>query len=360
MSIKTFIFFLSLLSAFLLPIPFSFQKNEGDLILFKVEGELTEYSKSQLITIYINYSSSADSVDAKELTQLELFKGGNSYNPKTECFETHTSLNINLVKCYLDLSKISFGKYKIKSFTYKNEQKSSDVTFEIEEITDKKKSEMNLTYFSGEIKEFQENQNFILAFDKTIQVPSRLRRMKIVNEQNKKYSIDIRCSKDDHSTISLNCIGDFPLEPGKYKVIDILFYNGENDFEFINIKKFLTFDVKEDILQLKRVYGEAHNEKFNIMGLIFQDVVYIKYFSKFFIRNKQTNKDYEIDYKFESSITHASADEKIIFDFTNIPTGEYYVNFIYKRHKHINSVVINIKQKENIDSICYDDEGIEN
>ena len=51
------------------------------------------------------------------------------------------------------------------------------------------------------------------------------------------------------------------------------------------------------------------------MGLKFQDIVYIKYFSKFFLANNQINENYEIGYKFENEITHSSADEKIIFDF---------------------------------------------
>lgn len=356
MPIKIYIISLQIFSVFLFPILFSSPKIEEDITIYKVEGSLTEFTKSQLITIFIK---SSDSIDSKDISQLELLKGGVSYHPKIECFEASNYSDINAVNCYLDLTKISFGKYKIKSFIYKNIHKSSDIAIEIEEIVDKKISENFLTSFYEEIKEFQENQNFALVFDTNIKVPSRLQRMKIVNEKNKKYSIGIRCSKNDHSIVSLNCLADFPLNIGKYQIIDFLFYNGENDFEFINTKENIYIDIKEDILQLKRVYGEAHNEKFNIMGLKFQDIVYIKYFSKFFLRNTQTSEDYEIDYKFENAITHSSADEKIIFDFSNIPLGEYYLNFVYKSHEHINNVVINIKQVEKID-IYYDDEGIEN
>ena len=356
MSIKIFIICLQVISITLNSRFLSLSQLQEDISLYKVEGNLAEYNKSQLITLFIK---SFELIDPKDISYLELFKGGVSYSPNIECFEASISSDINEINCHLDLSKLTFGKYKIKNFIYKNEKKASDVLIQIKEVSTKKISEMVLTSFIGEIKEFQENQKFILIFDKTIQVPSRLQRMKIVNEENKKYSIEIRCNKDDHSIVSLNCIGDFPINVGKYHIIDILFYNGENDFEFINTKITFDIDVKEDILQLKRVYGEAYNEKVNIMGLKFQDVVYIKYFSRFFLRDARTSKDYDIDYKFQNDISHSSLDEKIIFDFSKIPLGKYYVNFVYKRHEHITNIDINIKQTEKID-ICYDDEGIDN
>ena len=354
MAFKIILIYLQLFSILTLSFQ-KFQENVDDITIYKVIGNLTEYSKSQFITLFIN---SSNPIDGKDVGQLELYKGGFTYKPNIDCFETSTFLDTNTVNCYLDLTKISFGIYKIKSFTYNNEKKPADVTFEIKEIGDKKDSEIHLTSFYGEIREFQENQHFELVFDKNIQVPSRLQRMKIINNQNKKYSINIRCSKDDHSTVSLNCIGDYPLNFGKYQIEDILFYNGENNFEFIQVGKNIVFEIKEDILQLKRVYGEAHNETFNLMGLIFQDIVYTKYFSKFFLRNVQTNKDYEINFKFVSE-TSITADQKIMFDFSGIPLGEYYVNFVYKRHEHINDAIINIKQLKKID-ISYDDEGINN
>ena len=356
MSFKLFLVSLQIISVFLYQNFLSYPKFDEDMILLKVDESFIEYLKSQHITIYIK---SSEEIDNKEISQLELFKGGVSYKANIESCKNIIPTDIKVIDCYIDFSKISFGKYKIKSFTYKSQIKSCNAIIEIGEVNNKKISEMHITSFYGDIKEFQENKNFALTFNKNIQTPSRLQRMKLVNEKNKKYSIGIRCSRDDHSSISLNCIGDFPLSAGKYQIVDILYYNGENDFEFINSKEDLSFDVKEDILQLKRVYGEAHNEKFNIMGLIFKDTVTIKYFSKFFIRNTQTNKDYDIDYKFQNDITHTSADEKIIFNFSNIPIGEYYVNFVYKQHEHINNAVINILETEKKD-ICYDDEGIDN
>ena len=356
MLFKLFLIFLQEVSVFLFSNLLSYPLFEEDIKLFKVEGSFTEYLKSQFLKIFIK---SSEPINSKSISQLEFFKGGVLYKASIDCFKNTISSDINELDCYIDFTKISFGKYKIKSFTYKSETKSSDVIVEIGEVSNKKISEMNLSYFNGEIREFQENQNFMLVFNTNIQTPSRLQRMKLINEQNKKYSIGLRCSRDDHSSVSVNCIGDFPLNPGKYQIFDILYYNGENDFEFINTKENLFFDVKEDILQLKRVYGEAHKEKVNIMGLIFKDTVTIKYFSRFFLRNTQTNQDYEIDYKFQNDKAHTSTDEKIVFDFSNIPIGKYYVNFEYKLHEHINTAVINILEIEKID-ICYDDEGIDN
>ena len=85
-----------------------------------------------------------------------------------------------LDNCHINFNKISFGKYKINSITYKNGKKPSDITFEVKEVSNKKISEMILTSFNGEIKEFQEYQKFTLIFDKTIQVPSTSK-----NENNK-------------------------------------------------------------------------------------------------------------------------------------------------------------------------------
>ena len=357
MSAKIYLFYLQVISMFFYSKSLSLQKmEEEEIFLYKIEGNFIEFNKSQLITLFIK---SYDKIDPEDITELELFKGGITYNPTIECFEASISSDINKINCHINFNKISFGKYKINSITYKNGKKPSDITFEVKEVSNKKISEMILTSFNGEIKEFQEYQKFSLIFDKKIQVPSRLQRMKIINDENKKYSIELRCNKDDYSIISLNCFGDFPLNIGKYRIIDILFYNEKNDFEFINTKDTIAFDVKEDILLLKRVYGEAYKEKFNLVGLKFQDIVYIKYFSKFFIRNIATKQDYDIDYKFENDLSHSSSDEKIIFDFKDIPIGRYYINFIYKRHEHINNIIINIKEPQKID-ICYDDEGIDN
>ena len=60
--------------------------------------------------------------------------------------------------------------------------------------------------------------------------------MKLVNGQNKKYSIEIRCSKDDHSIVSLNCIANFPLNIGKYQII-ILYVQITSIYSYISFYK---------------------------------------------------------------------------------------------------------------------------
>lgn len=324
--------------------------NSEDIKIEEAFGNLKEYNKEQIISFKIS-----PSIDPNELSNIEITKDKEKFQLKTTCFLDNQYSEEDLIKCYLDLSKISFGTYKVINFNYKNIKYSTNILFEIYEDESQGTLDIQLTGISEDLREYQESQNFELFFSKSIKQPSRIIRMKYINQNNKKYSVPIRCSRIEYSTVSYSCLGDFHNKVGKYKILNILYYNETNEYVNINTNKDLYFNIKEDILELKRVYGEAHNEKFNILGLIFKNNAYRKYFSQFFLRSVKENKDFNVDFKFVNTYNGGSSDEKIMIDLSKIPLGEYYVNFIYKRHVHINTAVINIEQVENID-ISYDDD----
>ena len=343
MSTKLIFFFILFFSSFLS------NDNLEDIKIIKAFGDLKEYNKNQIISLEIS-----PLIEPEELTNIEIVKGTEQFQLKTSCFQD-TENPEKIINCIIDLNKVPFGEYKIVDFNYNNIKYISDAIVEIYEDEDRGTLDIQLTGISGELKEYQESQKFELFFSQTIQQPSRIIRMKYINEKNKKYSVKLACSRIEYSSVSYSCIGDFHNKVGKYQILSLLYYNEQNEYVNINTYKTLDFNIKEDILELKRVYGEAHNEKFNILGLIFKDIAYRNYFSQFFLRSVKENKDYEIDFKFVNTYDGGSADEKVMVDLSNIPLGEYYFNFIYKRHVHINTATINIEQFEKKE-ISYDDD----
>jgi len=319
----------------------------NNIFIKEIYGTLKEYEKNQLLSIIFS-----ETIDINDLTYFEFVKGTETYSLKPDCYN-NLNLNNYLVNCDFNLKKLSFGNYKLKSFFYKNNKINSDKTIEILENEYKNVSNIKLNDFSGYIKEYKESQYFKLYFSENLRIPSRLIRMKIINEKNKKFSINLYCNSEEYSSTSLNCVYDFFLKIGKYQIINLLYYN-DDYYEVINTSKNLTFLINKDILTLKFISGEAHNEKFNLLNLRFKEDTDPKYFSKFFIRNVNNFKDYVLDYKFIDIIKDKTLNS-IIFDFNNIPIGEYYINFEYKRHIHINDIKFEIKEVEK-NEVFYDDE----
>jgi len=311
-------------------------------------GNLIEYEKNQQLLFVIS-----NEINADDFKYFELLKGDKIYSQNTKCIKKN-HLYLYVINCTLDLSNLSFGKYKLQSFYYKNAKYDSNKTIEIFENNFNIISDITLESFSGNIKEYQESQNFGLYFSDRIQTPSRLKRMKIINEKSKKFNINLACNQEEHSYIGIKCISDFPLKVGNYQIINLLYYNSNGVYEIINPSENITFLINEDVLTLKRVAGEPHNEKFNLLELIFKEECYSKYFSKFFLRNVNSNEDYNLDYKFVD-INKDRSVKSILFDLSEIPIGEYYVNFEYKRHIHINDATINIEEVKK-DEYQYDDE----
>lgn len=318
-----------------------------NIFINDIYGTLIEYEKNQLLTIVFS-----DILEINELTKFELVKGLQTYTLSLECYN-NLNLNNFTINCNLDLTKISFGKYKLKNFYYKYIKINTNKTIEILENEYKKVSNIKLNDFSGNIKEYKESQYFNLYFSENLRIPSRLIRMKIVNDKNKKYSIKLYCNSEEHSSTSLKCFSDFFLKIGKYKIINLLYYNTDY-YEVINTSKNITFLIEKDILTLNSVSGEAHNEKFNLLYLKFKEETETKYFSKFLIKNVNTFKTYNLDYKFIDIINDKRI-TPIIIDFQNIPIGEYYINFEYKRHIQITDIKFDIKEVEKY-KIFYDDE----
>ena len=319
----------------------------NNIFINDIYGTLIEYEKNQLLTIVFS-----DILEINELTKFELVKGLQTYTLSSDCYNDLNLNNFTII-CDLDLTKISFGKYKLKNFYYKNNKINTNKTIEILENEYNKVSNIKLNDFSGNIKEYKESQYFNLYFSENLRIPSRLIRMKIVNDKNKKYSIELYCNSEEHSSTSLICFSDFFLKIGKYKIINLLYYNTDY-YEVINTSKNITFLIEKDILTLKTVSGEAHNEKFNLLYLNFKEETETKYFSKFLIKNVNTFKTYNIDYKFIDIINDKRI-TSIIFDFLNIPIGEYYINFEYKRHIHLTDIKFEIKEVEK-NEIFYEDE----
>ena len=132
------------------------------------------------------------------------------------------------------------------------------------------------------------------------------------------------------------------IRAGIYKIINLSYGD-----ELIKTKGNIFFTVKEDILGLKEAYSYSssgiHNDKFNVLSLQFENIAYTKYFSSFLFKNSKTNKIYNVDYKFLFD-NGGSVSEPCIFDFKNLPPGDYYISFIYKRKIQNTNKRIRIEQ----------------
>jgi hypothetical protein len=215
----------------------------------------------------------------------------------------------------------------ISIFTNKN--KSNNVTIEIiegeKEITIS--SDIKLINVSSNIKEYHDcYRSFEFSFDKDL-ATYYLKNFKYSDEKKKIHTAKLEECKKINNIIKCNT--DLSIKSGTYKIINLLY----ND-KLIKTKGNIYFTVKEDIIPIERAFDYTgtgvHNDKFNILGLQFENIAYPKYFSAFLFTNSITHKIYNVDYKFMHS-NGGSVSQVCIFDFRKLPPGSYYISFIYKR-----------------------------
>lgn len=136
------------------------------------------------------------------------------------------------------------------------------------------------------------------------------------------------------------------IHPGKYKIISIGKYilKNKNDKN----KEFYV-ELLEDIQNLIKVEGEFYNEKEQKLILHFTNNTLVKgnYFTDMYLEDIKTGKIY--DPKFEK-LNIAEYDRiikiNVILNFSKIPAGTYYLNYIYKKRKYEKVKAITIKERE--------------
>ena len=311
--------------------------------IINAKGELKEYSKDQMLTLFF---SSYIFINPKDLTKIEILNDEKSFILSTICIQSKINFVSTKINCILDLEEVPSGIYKIDIFYYKNNKKYSNITIEIlENEKDKKFSDIKLINVSSDIREYHDSyKNIEFSFDRSIET-SLLKKLKFSDKNNKISTIELkRCKKIDNK---IECFPALYVRTGKYKIINLLY-----DDKLIKTKGNIYFTVKEDILGLKEVHEYSssngiRNEKFNVLNLYFEYIAYTKFFSAFLFKNAKTNKIYNVDFKFLFN-GGGSVSEAIIFDFSKLPPDDYYISFIYKKNIQNTNVKIRIKQFKKI------------
>ena len=210
----------------------------------------------------------------------------------------------------------------------------------LENEENKKFSEIKLSNVSSNIKEYHDYNSIEFHFDTDKIFIKDLKNFQFSDKNNKIYIIKLENCKEKNNNIE--CHPNLFIRAGIYKII----YLSYGD-QLIKTKGNIYFTVKEDILVLKEAYpytgSGIHNDKFNVLNFQFENIAYPKYFSSFLFRNERTNKIYNVDYKFLFN-NGGSVSEPCIFDFKNIPSGDYYISYIYKRRTENTNKKIRIEQ----------------
>ena len=211
----------------------------------------------------------------------------------------------------------------------------------LEKENNKKHSDIKLINVSSDIKEYHDFYNSIeFIFDTDYIFIQNLKNFKFSDKNNKIYIIKLENCKEKNKNIE--CRPNLFIRAGIYKIINLSYGD-----ELIKTKGNIFFTVKEDILGLNEAYHYSssgiHNDKFNVLSLQFENIAYTKYFSSFLFKNAKTNKIYNVDYKFLFD-NGGSVSEPCIFDFKNLPPGDYYISFIYKRKIQNTNKRIRIEQ----------------
>jgi len=198
----------------------------------------------------------------------------------------------------------------------------------LENENNKKYSNIKLISVISNIKEYHNSYNSIeFNFDADYIFTQNLKILKFSDKYNKIYVTKLENCREKNNNIV--CGTNLFIRAGTYKIINLSYSD-----ELIKTKGNLFFNVKEDILELEEAYpytsSGIHNDKFNVVNFQFENIAYPKYFSSFLFKNVRTNKIYNVDYKFLFD-NGGSVSEPCIFDFKNLPPGEYYISYIYKK-----------------------------
>ena len=210
----------------------------------------------------------------------------------------------------------------------------------LENENNKKYSDIKLINVISNVIEYHDNYNSIeFNFDADYIFIQNLKNLKYSDKYNKIYVTKLENCREKNNNIV--CGTNLFIRAGNYKIINLSYGD-----ELIKTKGDLFFAVKEDILELQKAYpytgSGIHNDKFNVVHLQFENIAYTKYFSSFLFKNVRTNKIYNADYKFLFD-NGGSVSEPCIFDFKNLPPGEYYISYIYKRKIQNTNIKIKIE-----------------
>lgn len=256
-------------------------------------------------------------------------------------------LRINSVKCNLDLAELSFGTYKISSFTYKKRIYSSKAIIKILRYKSKV-SEIKLINFEAlKIIEYKGQQSVKLVFDHEFDYRN-INHIQIQSESKKKYNLVARCSTYENK---LYFSADYFVKGGKYKLVYVS--NGE---EIITSDKDYFFDIQENIVHLTQAYNyygaDITNSRHNLIRFFF-DINIEKdygYFTEFSFTNVETGKTYvSYDFRRLYGSTGSSNQDDYIFDFHKFPPGEYYINYVYKLRSYHSKIKIRIEPVKEVD-----------
>ena len=322
-----------------------------NLKIFKILAVLEEFAEKERVfflfqTEKIPHLEGISSITIKSKDPLY----EKIFTLETKCVQSDVVSNdLISICCDMKFGEVPFGDYDVINLRYFDENIKQNYVLNIKE-----KNKKIVEKFIKEVEsKVIEGGKFEIHYEDFDCIAARY--IILEDENNIKRKIETFSTCDDEQYPNWGYFQKFPLNeyvyPGKYKII------GMENLERIifkqkkDKKKEFFIEIIEDIQILTNIYGEAYKEKEIMLILEFDNGAILKNNGLTNIYLEDTKTGQIFDPKFvnlDSTPGNEYKQRQMMFNFRDIPVGNYYMNYIYKKRKYEKIQSISIKERDTV------------